>query len=88
MRSRQGGDEISSSGGGDRAGFVVLFAVCIIIESLNPPLQLLLTRIAATAILGVFSQPILKLLCLFQRRINRKPIPIAIAVFIDEHTTE
>ncbi|MEQ8466863.1 hypothetical protein [Coleofasciculus sp. E1-EBD-02] len=39
MRSRRGLDEISSSGGGDRAGFVVLFAVCVMIESLNPPLQ-------------------------------------------------
>jgi hypothetical protein len=39
MRSRQGLDEISSSGGGDRAGFAVLFAVCVMIEFLNPPLQ-------------------------------------------------
>ncbi|MEQ9000389.1 MAG: hypothetical protein RID53_28270 [Coleofasciculus sp. B1-GNL1-01] len=30
---------ISWFGGGDRAGFVVLLGVCIIIESLNPPLH-------------------------------------------------
>ncbi|MEQ8385710.1 MAG: hypothetical protein RH949_25470 [Coleofasciculus sp. A1-SPW-01] len=39
VRSRGILGGISLSGGGDRAGFVVLFAVCIIIEFLNPPLQ-------------------------------------------------
>ena len=37
VRSREILDGFSLSGGGDRAGFVVLFEVCIIIEFLNPP---------------------------------------------------